>query len=248
MSGERKDLEFKINAFTPATIPMERLAEYMKDLARLLGESEYVHFVDLGEGSVKLNVAVEYESIPKVQSRVRAAESGIGPGDAVAAFRSIDKRLAADNADGFLCEKGGAQILEFPGRRAAKIPEFGYVTQNTVLDGRVRRLGGRAEDTAPVMLETHDGFETHCVATRETTRALAKYFDGPLLRFTGQGKWLRTENGWRLERFGISSFEPIDARGVAEVVADMQALPNPHWKTLKDPIAELREIRGDDND
>ena len=37
----------KIDAYTPETMPMGRLAEYMADLAVILGERAAVHFVQL---------------------------------------------------------------------------------------------------------------------------------------------------------------------------------------------------------
>ena len=44
----------RIDAFTPDTMPMARLAEYLGALARLLGHAEHTHFVRLEEGSAKL--------------------------------------------------------------------------------------------------------------------------------------------------------------------------------------------------
>jgi hypothetical protein len=36
---------FRIDAFTPDTLPMARLAEYLSALAKLLGHQEHTHFV-----------------------------------------------------------------------------------------------------------------------------------------------------------------------------------------------------------
>ena len=43
MSGD-DTYELHIDAFTPESIPMSRLDEYMADFAVLLGHQEHVHF------------------------------------------------------------------------------------------------------------------------------------------------------------------------------------------------------------
>jgi len=45
MTGE--EYEFHIDAFTPATIPMARLAQYLAELSVLLDQPERVHFEKL---------------------------------------------------------------------------------------------------------------------------------------------------------------------------------------------------------
>ena len=49
MPGE-EIYEFYIDAFTPETVPMARLAGYMADFAELLGHREHVHFGKLKQG------------------------------------------------------------------------------------------------------------------------------------------------------------------------------------------------------
>jgi hypothetical protein len=244
----RKEFIFEIKAYTPETIPMFRLAEYMHDLALLLGERANVHFVRLVPSSTGLVHSIDNEAIPRVNLRVDSMRNGLAPQDVLEAFKAIDRRLAQDNADGAWREVDGAKIIDFPGVRGKKTPPFGPVTQQTVLDGRVIRLGGRRKDVVPITLETHDGFETHCEANREIARSLSRFYDGPTVRVIGAGKWVRGEDSWALERLLISSFQELDGRTLPEVVADLRSAPNAKWKSLKDPLKELKEIRGDDGD
>ncbi|MGE4064995.1 MAG: hypothetical protein AB7E79_16645 [Rhodospirillaceae bacterium] len=248
MSGEPKKYVFKINSYTPDTLPMGRLAEYMAELAKMLGETGSVHFVNVTEGSAKLRAKVDYEAIPKVEHRVQAVRRGTGPTDAQNASHRLNQMLAQDNTDGEFGEDEGATIIEFPGGKAKKDQDYGLVHQATVLEGIVRRVGGKQNDKASVILETPEGFETHCETTRETSRILAKFYDGPTLRLTGQGTWRRGEQGWSLVRFVISGYEEIDQRSLLEVVPELQNVPNAGWKTVDDPWRELRDIRdGDGN-
>jgi hypothetical protein len=61
-----REYRFKITAYTPATIPMARLAEYMAELAVVLGEEEHVHFVRLQKGSTVLVHNIENEIFCKL--------------------------------------------------------------------------------------------------------------------------------------------------------------------------------------
>ena len=56
---EQREYRFVIDAYRPDTLPMARLAEYMGELARLLGRLDQVHFVRLEEGSTALVQRVE---------------------------------------------------------------------------------------------------------------------------------------------------------------------------------------------
>jgi hypothetical protein len=58
MSGHR-EYRLKIDVFTVDSLPMSRLAEYMTELARLLGEQERVHFSHLERGSAVLVSNIE---------------------------------------------------------------------------------------------------------------------------------------------------------------------------------------------
>ncbi len=54
MDTTQNEYRFVIDALRPDAISMARLAEYMGELARLLGETRHVHFLRLDEGSVAL--------------------------------------------------------------------------------------------------------------------------------------------------------------------------------------------------
>ena len=71
MAGQVKYI-FKIKGrYKIATLPMERLAQYMADLSKMLGEPARVHFVELREGSIGLVHVVEPEF-----SSVNRSEAG----------------------------------------------------------------------------------------------------------------------------------------------------------------------------
>ena len=92
-----KKYTFQIKAYTPETFPMGRLAEYMQDLATLLGERASVHFVGLVQGSTGLVHRVDAEAVPKVERRVADLGSGVGAADVAKVFGRIEGKLIEDS-------------------------------------------------------------------------------------------------------------------------------------------------------
>lgn len=243
--AEAKDLVLKIEAYAPETMPMSRLAEYMTDLAMLLGEKARVHFLRLDEGSTALVHRVDQEAVPKVEERLRQVRTGDAPNEARRAAAEIDRRLAADNATGVLKEMGGADILPFLGIDRFIEPEFGPFNEPGSLDGVVNRVGGQRQKV-PIHLETRTGFETRCETTREIAKELGKLIFGPEIRCIGVGRWHRDGTGrWEMRKFTISDFSILDERPLPEVVSDLQAVQGNGWRELADPWAALAEIRPD---
>ncbi|GAB4240902.1 MAG: hypothetical protein Kow0032_28840 [Methyloligellaceae bacterium] len=242
MAGE-KEYRFRIDAYTPETIPMERLAEYMGDLAKILGEPQSVHFVRLEPGSMVLVQTVDEEAVFKVKHRMREVRAGGGPGEAQQAFKRANRRLLEDNAIGVLEDEDGAEIIEFPGRTAVEPVTFGAFNQDGTLDGRIIRLGGR-DELVPVHLETAELVFTHCRANRRLAKELGQYIFGPDIRVYGNGRWSRDNLGqWNLERFTISSFEVLGDEPLSAVVARLRDIPGNEWREVKDPWGELEKER-----
>jgi len=239
---EWKELRFKIDSYTPATIPMARLAEYMTELAMLLGEAPYVHFVGLEEGSTVLVHAVEFEAVPKVEDRLRRVREGGAPPDAAAAFERINRKLRQDNGVGVLLRDKTAEIIKFPGREAMEPVTFGAFNQEGTLDGVVIRIGG-TKDVVPVHLqagETIYGAE----AQRSVAKRLAEHIFGNEVRVTGLGRWYRDQDGkWVLARFFIRDFEVLQSEPLSSVVGALREVKGSEWAMLADPWAELAMIR-----
>ena len=237
------EYRFVIDAFSPDTLPMSRLAEYMADLARLLGGAGRVHFVRLEAGSTVLVQNVEPEAAPEVRKRIHAFAHDKAPADAAKAFRALNRYLADDDAIGSLRDGSGAEVIRFPGREQPPPLTFGPFNQPGVLDGVLIRVGGR-DDTVPVHLR--DGDTIHvCNATRDMARRLAVHLYGPPLRVRGDGRWERdADGGWSMKRFNIEEFTVLDDAPLGEVVERLRGVRGSGWKDVDDPSAELRRLRG----
>src|SRR5215469_3602556 len=105
-----REFRFQIDAYSPDTIPLARLSQYLGDLARMMGETANVHLARIDKGSTVPVIRVDWEAEPKVRERIRAVKFNEGPLEAQRAFREINKKLVEDNANGVLIDPGRTKI------------------------------------------------------------------------------------------------------------------------------------------
>jgi hypothetical protein len=239
--GDVKTYELHIDAFTPSTIPMARLAEYMADFATLLGQEEHVHFEKLKVGSMAVVSRVDPVAQNKVQRRLDEARYGTAPKPAMDAFRQIDERLAADNAAGRILQ-GQTKIIEFPGRNRPVASSVGPVVQPGTLDGEVIQVGGRDES---INIHIRSGDDIHyCVTSKAIARRLAQHIFGPPIRVRGKGTWSRAESGeWKLRRFDIEGFETPDETPLSKVFDGLRSRLAPPEGGRLNPIDLMHQLR-----
>lgn len=242
MPSGRERYRFEIDAFSPETIPMSRLAEYLADLATMLGNKEQVHFVELDEGSTVVVHDVEWEAAPKVRERIHAVQTEDAPDDATRAFRQIDNRLEEDNASGVLVEPKGRRVIEFPGRKKPQRVVYGPFNQEGTLDGVLIRIGGE-EEIVPVHLMEEPGRIHMCRANHQTARSLAPYLFGSPLRVSGKGRWFRDREGvWEMKRFTIKAFDVLREDTLKTAVDRLRGIDSA-LKRMEDPLGELEDLR-----
>ncbi len=236
-----REYRFQIDAFTPETIPMSRLAEYLKDLACVLGQEKNVHLKKIEGGSTVPVMLVEWEAEPKIRERLRAIKHKEAPAEALQAAKDIDRKLAEDNAKGALIDPVGAKVINFPGRESETKLEFGPISQSGSFQGIPIRVGGE-NDPVPVHLE--DGQQKYIVLMRRAlAKELAPYLFTNVIRVEGNGRWTRRADGeWEMLSFNATAFKVIEDADIRRNIADLRAVPA-DWKNLEDPLGALERIR-----
>lgn len=237
MDGEN-EFRFRISAYTPATMPIARLAEYLAELAKILGEGHAIHLVELDEGSTVLVNKIDAESVPKIRDRAAAVQSGNGPAEAMKSYRRVNKMLRDDNGAASLSE-GVAEILEFPGNRAVA-PPYMTVAERGEIDGEVVRVGGMG-DPVPILLSVEGRAVSGCWARRAIAKPLAQRLFDPM-RLFGEGRWSRSPIGeWSLASFRIDGFKELDDQPLSDAVNKLRAVPGLDWG--EGLIGELLTLR-----
>ena len=108
----------------PNKLTLERMAVYLAELAKLMGEKDKVHFDKLSRGSAALKAWAEDEAAPRVSKRLSlaTAQSNQAPKDALSALVKINELLIQDGTRGELKDPSGAVIYPFPGGKK-QLPE-----------------------------------------------------------------------------------------------------------------------------
>jgi hypothetical protein len=238
---KQREYRFEIDAFSPATIPMARLAEYVSDLAKMFGNNSSVHLGRIEPGSTVPVILVDWEAEPKVRERLKAVRNHEGPDEAQQAAKDVDRRLLQDNAKGALIDPAGSKVLRFCGRENATKLEFGPISQPGVFQGIPIKVGGE-NDPVPVHLE--DGKDkTIVLAKRSLAKEIAQYLFTSVVRVEGTGRWTRhTDGEWEMLSFQASSFRVVEDSSLRKNLDDLRQV-SADWKRLDDPLAELEQIR-----
>jgi len=239
--AEGSEYTLKIEAYTPETMPMERLAKYLAELAVMLGERTAVHFVRLEPGSTSVVHRIEPEAVPKVRMRTAAVRRGIGPRDSVRAYRKINSMLREDNGSAVWQEaKTAANTLVFPGTDDAQEVVKG-ISQRGSVDGEVIRVGG-LQNIVPILLRCEGEEMPGCWAKKSIAKALAHKLFEPV-RLFGTGRWNRSDEGkWKLDVFRVESFTPLRDVSLSEALTEIRAIEG-NWDA--ESFSELALIRGD---
>jgi hypothetical protein len=242
--SEGTEYRFRIDAYTPDTMPMWRLAQYMAELANLLGERGAVHFRRVTRGSTVLRAKIDREAAPKVRDRVASVRAGDAPAEPKSAFKALNKLLRDDNAVGVLRDAAPHGIVvKFPGRELAE-EKFPVIRQHGSIDGVVTGIRGK-DQTIHITISSEGQQISGC----ETTRTIAKQLGVRLfepVRLFGRGRWSRDADGvWILQYFKIESFEALQDVPLATALATLRAIPTEWGDDAYNELDEMRHGPGD---
>jgi hypothetical protein len=231
----------RIAGVAPSDLPMRRLAAYLEEFARLLGEEAAIRFEGVTEGSTKISARAPSIAVPKVRARLAAAREA-SPDDASRTLDRLDALLREDNASATLTEDGQPGVaIRLPGAnsRAAQVP---IVTEAGSLQGELVRIGGR-DETAHAMLR--DGQQVYtCIVSHDLARALCKFLFGPPLRLHGRGRWRRSaDGGWEVVDFRASDFDVLDNVSLAGAADKLRAAGGFGHRDVAEAWDSLRKQR-----
>ena len=242
MCDVQKEYRFVLGSLAPETLPMARLATYLNHLARVLGETDHVHFERLESGSVSVIHSVDAEAVERLEGRIQSIARGDIPKDAKRPLDALTGCLATDGATGSLLTSNGEQILHLDSR-ASTDEEVLAITQSSTLDGVLIRIGGKGR---VVRVHLQEGEEIHqCEASRDTARKMAPHIYGKPLRVSGDGTWQRVALGnWQLNRFRIADFHQLEDGSFLEDFERLREIGFDGWKQFDDPMEEIMRMRG----
>src|SRR3989304_9190927 len=111
--AEHGEYIFEIDVFTPLTLPMKRLHEYIGDLINLFGNEDQVRFLRVEEGSASPVFYVEPPAVVRVDRRLLAVKTGSASRRAMVSFSALNDKLLEDNGTATLRSRQN-KLLHFP--------------------------------------------------------------------------------------------------------------------------------------
>jgi hypothetical protein len=246
ITKDPQEFRFKIEAYSPTTMPLSRLTEYLKDLVEVFGEDKSTHLIRVEESSCVPVFLVEAEAVPKVERRFQEIDSNEAPPNVLSAVERINRKLRMDGTKATLVGPQKDNLIYFPGAEREEL-EYGPFSQPGTLDGIPIVVGG-TKDFVPVHLQGREGDIYLCTAPRSKAREIAKHLFNTIIRVEGVAKWFRTAEGeWQLQEFRISDFKPLGEASefsLKKSVEQFRQMPA-KWKEIEDPIGDFMQLRDD---
>lgn len=244
-----EELSFVIPGYTPETMPLDRLIEYLQQMAVVLGDPSNLHLVEIRKSSVNPVLHAPKATALEARDRAGRVQRGEGTRRQIDAYNRI-RRMVRRDAVGTKYA-GRSALLKSANRVILEIPaapeETGVVDglrQATSIDGQIIKVGGAGEDAA-LQLQAVDGrILSGFSAKRHLAKELAQLLWGPTVRLNGMGIWCRDEDGiWSLTRMHVQSFEQLEEDDPMLTLERMRSL-KVYWP--EDAIELLqREREGD---
>ncbi|AZB54471.1 hypothetical protein EBL89_03705 [Cereibacter sphaeroides] len=236
----RDQLVWMIKGASPDTVPMARLAEYMKQLSALLGQHDDIRFVRIEKGSLRVvTKAARAGFAGQVTRRVSGLTRAQGPQEALRAYARLNEMVAEDGGTARLI-RGSAVILHFSGTRVdaarpLRMLDHGFITGKLYAMAQDARGG---DVKARIRLASGSN-SVSCTASSAVGRHLRSFlFEA--VRAHGKGEWERTGDGtWICQSLHIDRVEPVRNVSLRAAIDEIRAAEI-EWPD--DPLGELDEL------
>lgn len=224
MSVQRRTAVFKLKGKSPQDLPIDRLAQYMRALADLLGSSEKVRLSGLKAGSVEFGLAVDALHYPVLIERITTASNRDRASSTVR--KAITQIEAMITEDGVTAEfrAGRTRLLHLHGYSRENGVILGPLAQPFTVRGRIIGLEGKDATKHVRLQEYGTGREFRGDFRRDDLgRKLARYLWGEVVELSGAARLLRYPDGiWQLQSFHIEDVVELDASSVSDVMHAMR--------------------------
>lgn len=234
--------EFTVPGYTPETMPLDRLIEYLEQLMVILGNPSDLHLVDIKKSSTKPVLVARPAVARKVRTRAREVWSGGGPDRAKVAYRRVRRMVAEDGGKpAILATKKEGKILEFQGEDLGEDQVIPAVRQPTTVHGELVRLGGTG-DYAQLLIKDFSG---EVISGATVDKAMAAQLGALIYKpiaLHGTGSWSRNEQAkWELKRLYVQSFEELADDALDEVLEAASKATEAWPEDLHEQLLAMRE-------
>lgn len=244
MSENKNTYLFRILEKKPDQIPMDRLADYIRAFASLIGKDNCPTLEGIKASSTGLSTLVPENLCESVDRRILEAANDPQSNPGLAASK-IDRMLYEDGVTAELSDHRNNVIYLFKGLHD-DVENETWVIQSGCVDGVVVGLHG-ADKTMHLQIKNEfNKTQRFIVKDEELARQLILKFKDGNVRLTVHGRWIRVDDSWSPEpsKCVVTSFEILDDSSLLEIFSGLRAVPGNGWSRINDPIKLWEEIRG----
>ena len=228
---------FKIEDFTPESMPFGRLVDYYIEIKRMLGVADNLHLVDVVESSHGSAFKIDRNHETTLAKRLMEINEGTAPKIAVNAREAINTMLRQDGTSGSFYDSRGVNVIPFPGSHATETSQI-RVRGAASFVGELYHIAGTKDD-AKVRINTDAYGVVFCATSRDVAKSLRDFLFEDV-KVSGRGMWAKTESGkWDIDNFTIADFAPVKKESLRQSVDRLRGL---HIDWPDDPIGEIDKI------
>ena len=233
---------FKIDDFTPESMPFGRLVEYYAEIKKMLGLADNLHLVGLFEGSHGSAFAIDRNCESQLVRRLMAINEGNAPKAAQRAQSAINAMLREDGTSGAFFDNHSRNIIQFPGKRSEGSVLYRARDAASFI-GELYHISGNKDDVVKARVSTDAYGVVFCTTTKELGRKLRNFlFEN--IKVSGRGMWSRSSDGrWDVDDFTITDFAPVAKGGLRESIDRLRKI-DITWPD--DALGLIREIEETD--
>lgn len=233
--------EFIVPGYTPETMPLDRLMEYLGELSIILGQASEMHLIEIQKSSTKPVLVMPHAVAVNARNRVSEVRQGGGSGRRRQAYDRIRRLVSEDGGKSAILQAKEGKLLEFKKIDLGEDQVVHALRQETSVEGELIRIGGQ-RDYAQLLVQERSGMiVAGCTAPRELAAKIGRYLYQPL-RLHGIASWQRTGTGrWEITRLQVQSFEALDDDELDDVVVKLRNV-KANWPA--DSTEQLLSMRG----
>lgn len=228
---------FKIEDFTPESMPFGRLVEYYAEIKKMLGVADHLHLVDVVESSHGSAFKIDRNHEADLAKRLMAINDGTAPKNSTRARDAINYMLREDGTSGSFYDSRGVNVIPFPGKRTAETTQI-RVRGAANFVGELYHIAGTRDD-AKVRISTDAYGVVFCTTSRDIAKSLRDFLFEDV-KVSGRGMWAKSDDGkWDIDNFVITDFAPVKRQSLRQSVNRLRTM-NIAWPA--DPVGEIDTI------
>ncbi len=219
---------FVIPVHTPETMPLNRLLEYLQQIALVIGHPEKLHLMQILEGSCEPVFYTDVSTSLAVQATAQRLQRGEGNKRQFDGLNQLRRMLREDGVSDKPAILRSSRSVFLQIQAAPRETSLSGIRQASSVDGALIKIGG-ASDTANIQLQDISGkILSGFTASRSLAKDLAHHMWDPV-RLHGTGFWGRDDSGrWNLEKMQVNSFDVLEDESLSVTLAKLRSV-NVTW-------------------